>query len=346
MGIAGTAILSMRTCSIFVLALLVSACSESSPAQSSSSNAANAAGPGSGAGGDASAGAGGATASTGAGAGTSGSGGDGPSVYGFPTAWPDGTACGNEDPIYVHVYADDTFILRQSLCTSFEGPFLYLLFGEDKVLLEDSGDGGIPLAATVSQLIDDWLAARGKSSIELVVAHSHGHGDHVAGDGQLANLPNTTVVGTSSQAVAGFFGISNWPDQIVSYDLGGRVVDVIPIPGHHTTHIALYDRRHDLLLTGDTLYPGRLYISDFGAYKSSIARLVDFVATQPVSWVLGTHIEMTTTPGDDFAFGATQHPNEHPLELTQATLQELHQAVQAMGNSPVYQVHDDFIIVP
>lgn len=296
-----------------------------------------------------SAGGGGAatTASVGAGGGIGGEGGTPATVYGFPDAWPNGTSCGTESEIFVHRYADDTFILRQSLCTSFEGPFMYLFFGDDKALLQDTGDGGVPLAATLAALIDERLGATGQSSIELVVTHSHAHGDHTAGDGALAALPNTVVVGHSASAVASFFGITSWPTQSATYDLGGRILDVVPIPGHQSAHIALFDRRHALLLTGDTLYPGRLYIQSFSDYRASTARLVDFVnAGVTPTWVLGTHIEMTTTPGQDYSFGATSHPNEHALELTFGHVEELDAAVQAMGSSPSYQAHDDFIIVP
>jgi hydroxyacylglutathione hydrolase len=299
----------------------------------------------------ASGGAGGAgAASTDGGAGGESPGGAGSGgaaeINGFPSAWPNGTDCNAEEPIFVWAYADDTYILRQSLCTSFEGPFLYLFFGDDKVLLEDTGDGGIPVRDTVQAVIDEWLRANGKASIELIVMHSHSHGDHTNGDGQFAGQPNTTVVGTSLPSVTGFFGIDDWPNQSVTFDLGNRVIDVVPIPGHHPAHVALYDRRRELLLTGDTLYPGRLYVDDFDAYKASTARLSAFVdAGNPVSWVLGTHIEMTTTPMQDFAFGADQHPNEHVLELELSHLQELNAAVQAMSG-PEYEAHDDFIVYP
>jgi glyoxylase-like metal-dependent hydrolase (beta-lactamase superfamily II) len=263
----------------------------------------------------------------------------------FPAQWPDGTACGSEDAITVHQYDENTFILRQSLCTSFEGPFLYLLFGEDRVLLEDTGDGGIPIADVVYGVIDDWLVDHGKNSIELVVVNSHAHGDHVAGNGQFEGQPNTTVVGTSVAAVSTYFGIENWPVDTAAFDLGNRVVDVVPIPGHQASHIALLDHGSNLLLTGDTLYPGRLYIADFAQYETSIGRLVNHVADQTVCWVLGTHIEMTAVPGDDFPFGAMSHPNERELELTLDHLLELQQGVEAMAN-PVIEVHDDFIIYP
>ena len=310
--------------------------------------AAGAAGPGTGpaSGGQGGVGAAGAAGGAGGGPTTGGGGTGGAMTNGFPPMWPSGEACGAEDPIFVWEFAPDTFILRQSLCTSFEGPFLYLLFGEDKVILEDTGDGGIPVQQVVQSIIDQWLVDNGKESIELVVVHSHGHGDHVSGDGQFQGQPNTTVVATGANAVIDFFDIQGWPSETISYDLGGRSVDIIPIPGHQSAHIAIYDPKYELLLTGDTLYPGRLYIQNFGEYVQSVQRLVSFTQTHPVSLVLGTHIEMTNTPGQDFDFGADVHPNERELELTLSHLTELEAAVVAMGNSPQLEVHDDFIVYP
>ena len=40
-------------------------------------------------------------------------------------------------------------------------------------------------------------------------------------------------------------------------DLGDRIIDVIPIPGHDVLSLAYYDRQTGILLTGDGLYPGR-----------------------------------------------------------------------------------------
>ncbi len=265
----------------------------------------------------------------------------------FPAMWINGGPnCGVEPSIQVHWYNDDLCILRQSLCTNFEAPFMYLIFGQTKVLMQDTGAGGIQIRVKAWEVIDQWLAAKGQASIARVISHSHGHGDHVSGDSQFNGQPNTTVVGTSQTAVKNFFGITTWPTQIVQYDLGGRIIDVIPIPGHHSSHIALYDRRTGILFTGDTLYPGRLYISDKAAYKASIQRMIDFVAGKPVCHVLGTHIEMSNTPTVDFPIGSTSHPNEHPLQLGLEHLLELDAALDAMGSNIVYQEHDDFIIYP
>jgi len=41
---------------------------------------------------------------------------------------------------------------------------------------------------------------------------------------------------------------------------------------HEAAHLAFYDAETQLLLTGDTLYPGRLFIDDWTAYQASVAR--------------------------------------------------------------------------
>ena len=258
-----------------------------------------------------------------------------PTDNGFPNHWIDGTACATDPDIQVWSFTKDTHILRQSLCTNFEGPFIYVLVGQTKALMIDTGTGDVDLRPEVTKLV---------GSLPLVVAHSHSHGDHTGGDGSFKGKPNTTVVGTTTAQAHSFFGLTG--NEPVEFDLGGRIVDVMAIPGHQAAHLAFYDRETKILLTGDTLYPGRLYIDDWNAYRASVPRLAAFVANNhPVSWVLGAHIELPKT-GNDFPQGSTQHPNEHPLPLLPSTLTELSAAVQAMGTTPKRQVHTDFIIDP
>jgi glyoxylase-like metal-dependent hydrolase (beta-lactamase superfamily II) len=271
----------------------------------------------------------------------------------FPSGWIHGAANCTVDPdppIQVHAYKDDTFILRQTMCLNFEGPFMYLLLGKKRALFVDTGATSspvtFPLQATVQQLIDAYEAQNGLAGLELIVSHSHGHGDHRQADPQFSGQPNTTVVGTSQSAVQSFFGITNWPDQIVSYDLGQRIIDVIPTPGHQSAHVTYYDRRQDLLLTGDTLYPGFLFISNQPAYRESIDRLVAFSKLNPITYVLGGHIEMTSTPAVAYPYGTAYQPFERKLQLERAHLLELQAALRAMPGSIVYEVHDDFIIDP
>ena len=213
------------------------------------------------------------------------------------------------------------------------------------MLLEDTGYNGAPAASAVGQVIDAWLAEQGKASIELVVVNSHAHGDHTGGNGQFQGQPGTTVVGTSVAAVSDFFGIDNWPGDVGSIDLGNREIEVIPLPGHQSSHIALFDANEGLLLTGDTLYPGRLYIADFPTYVQSIGVVADRFEAEQICHVFGTHIEMTQNAGVDFEFGADEHPNERALDLGWEHVLELRDALDAM-DAPQLEVHDDFIIYP
>ena len=261
--------------------------------------------------------------------------------------WINGTDS-SEPQTQLQLYDADTYVIRQSLLTSDEAPFLYLLFGKDRALLLDTGAGGMKMRPAVDAAIDKWLAAHGRTSIPLVVAHTHGHGDHIAGDAEFAGRPDTTVVGRKPREVAAFFGITDWPKQIVTFDLGGRRLQIIPTPGHQPAHIMIYDERTRLLLSGDSLYPGRLYVPAnlFQDYRDSINRVAEFAGSHAISHILGAHVEMTTTPGKDFMLGAKTHPQEHMLELSSSDLIELKAALAGMGNAVARDVRDDFIVFP
>jgi len=243
-----------------------------------------------------------------------------------------GADCTGVPQFRVHAYNRDFYILRQAACTNYEKPFLYLLFGRERALLLDTGAGNVDVAAVVDTLVRHWLAQqkRPDQSLGLVVAHSHAHGDHVAGDSQFIGRPGTTVVGRDSASVRAFFGVQRWPNEQGSVDLGERMLDVVPIPGHQPASIALYDRRTGVMLTGDTFYPGRLYVRDTAAFAASINRLTAFVRTHEVVHLLGAHIEQTRTPYRDYPVGTVDQPEEHPLPLDRAQLFELDSVVNAM----------------
>lgn len=253
-----------------------------------------------------------------------------------------------EPVIQFHALDAATWILRQSIGTSFEAPFLYLLLGTDRALLLDTGatkeEAEFPLRRTVDALIDGWLLSHPRAGYGLVVAHSHAHGDHTAGDGQFLGRADTTVVGHDAPAVAAFFGITPWPTGVGCLDLGGRELTVLGIPGHEAASVAIWDPRLGVLLTGDTVYPGRLYVRDFGAFEASLGRLVDFTEAHEVAAVLGAHIEMTTTAGRDFALGSTWHPNEAALPMTVDQLRAVRDAAASVRDARGAHQFDDFAI--
>lgn len=264
----------------------------------------------------------------------------------LPSSWLTGGSCPETPAFHLHEYNADLFILRQSGCTNFEKPFLYLLFGDRSAMLVDTGAGSADVAGAVDQAIERWSARHQGRAVSLVVLHSHGHGDHVAGDAQFRTRANTTLVDASPAALTTFFGLKAWPDASTTYSLSGRPIDVIPIPGHEPASIALYDRRTGLLLTGDTLYPGRLYVRDGAAFAASVQRLVAFTRDKPVAHILGAHIENARTPYLDYPQGTTYQPDEHPLELGRAQLLELNEALADMRGAIVRRAFRDFTVWP
>ena len=222
-------------------------------------------------------------------------------------------------PLQVHTYEPQTFILRQSPCANFEANFIYLLIGSDKALLIDTGAVADPKAMPLAKTILELLPEKDGKKLPLLVAHTHRHLDHRAGDPQFASLPSVEVVPFDLPGVRAFFGFNDWPNGIAHIDLGGRTVDVIPTPGHNQTHLAFYDDKTGILFTGDFLMPARLLIEDAGAYRESALRVIDFLKTRQLTHILGGHIELNAA-GRAYRFGSHYHPNEHRLELTRADL--------------------------
>jgi len=253
------------------------------------------------------------------------------------------------DPaIQVHAYDEHTVILRQSKGVSSEAPFMFLLFGNDRALLLDTGATAdpqrFPLRETVDGLIGDWLTRHPREGYELVVAHTHGHNDHVAGDAQFADRPSTTVVAREIAAVHAFFGLAERPEQGVDFDLGGRVLRLLATPGHHAASITVYDPWTGILFTGDTVLPGRLYVQDFPAFTATMERLVSFAGTHRVTHVFGCHVEMTDRPGADFPLGAPYQPGEAAPQMTVEQLVAVRDAALSVADRPGIHGFDDFII--
>jgi hydroxyacylglutathione hydrolase len=269
----------------------------------------------------------------------------------LPIRWlSQGTKCMEIPEWQVHEYNRNLFILRQSPCTDFEKPFIYLLFGKDRALLMDTGSRNGNLAPALLRTVKNWLARNGRSSIPLLVVHSHEHEDHTWGDAEVQAIKDpampVTFVPSEVEATKHFYAIEHWPTDIGHVDLGERVIDVIPIPGHSAVSVALYDRNTAILLAGDSLYPGRLYVKDFPAFQASIERMIRFTEGKPVAQILGNHIEQSSTPFLDYPVGTMYQPNEHELALSRGSLLELEDALQSMHGTPKRLAMRDFSVWP
>ncbi len=234
--------------------------------------------------------------------------------------WREGAAnCDEhtEPPLQVHAYNAQTYILRESLCATFEAPFMYVLIGSRQALLIDTGDIADPHKSSLAETVMGLLPGDGPAKLALLVVHTHRHLDHRAGDGQFANIANVRVVGYDIDSVRRFYGFSQWPNGVAQIDLGDRIVDVIPTPGHNETEVSFYDRDTGLLFSGDFLMPARLLVDDSKAYRASAERLAEFVKDRPVTFVLGGHVEMDAN-GELYPWQSQFHPHEHALQLTKA----------------------------
>ena len=208
----------------------------------------------------------------------------------------------------------------------------------------------------------------------LLVVHTHSHGDHVGGDCLFANRRNVVVVGHGVDAVAQFFSLTKPSDtygtatatatamidessddcsdesHISLFDLGGRILKVFFIPGHYDDHIALYDIDSCVLLSGDFLYRGRLYVENRAAFRRSTQVLNQFEKNNRISAVLGSHVEMTSTPGVDYPDGTLFQPDEPVFYLDSCSIGILHDVVEraAIDNPDNWGVlrTSDFIVTP
>lgn len=237
-----------------------------------------------------------------------------------------------DSAIEVFQYDQSSYVLRQNKCTSYEAPFIYVLFGDEKVLILDTGatesSVDFPLYQTIESLNEQQSNQGRPTPREWLVLHSHSHGDHFAGDVQFEGKPNVTVVAPNSTGIEQFFDSNHWPDEQMDIELGRRKVTIIPTPGHQEEAIAIYDAQTQWLLTGDTFYPGLIYVKEWDDYKKSIARLVTFTNEHEVSAVLGAHIEMTSKAGEYYPIGTIYQPDEASLVLMPKDLVALNSALK------------------
>ncbi|MGW5237322.1 MBL fold metallo-hydrolase [Monashia sp. NPDC004114] len=267
-------------------------------------------------------------------------------------AWNHGSESSkhNADPdLQVHWYDEHTVILRQNKAVNYEAPFLFLLFGSERALLVDTGatasPGYFPVRQVVDDLVGSWLVHHRRLGYELLVMHTHSHRDHVAGDPQFRDRPNTTLVAADRDSAWGFLGLEDAEGACI-LDLGQRELEVMATPGHDTAAITYYDPWTGFLLTGDTVYPGRLYIEDWPAYSRTIDRLIALTERRPVTHLLGCHIEMTREPGVDYPVRTTYQPDEPPLELAPSRLRAIRSLLDEIGPTPARRAAPDFILWP
>jgi glyoxylase-like metal-dependent hydrolase (beta-lactamase superfamily II) len=179
----------------------------------------------------------------------------------------------------------------------FEEVISYLILGKKRAVLFDTGLGVGKISAAVARL----------TSLPITVINSHTHFDHVGGNAEFQEIWNRDLPYTQQNArgqtnvysrdalgperLCGALPAGTKPDSYSirpwktthplqdgeRVDLGGRELEVVFTPGHTPDSLALLDRQNGLLFTGDTFYPGPIYLftpeTDFAAYAQSVTKL-------------------------------------------------------------------------
>jgi glyoxylase-like metal-dependent hydrolase (beta-lactamase superfamily II) len=188
----------------------------------------------------------------------------------------------------------------------------YLLVGDASAVLFDTGMG----------VGDIGEAVRSVTDLPVTAVCSHADFDHVGGAASFADValpdhPRARAAAAGyprpalgeTYAPAGFveipegfdygaFGLP--PFRAARYLREGDVVEAAPFrlrvvaaPGHTPDSICLFDDATGLLLAGDALYEGRIFVSDFGAFAATVRKLLALAPRR----ILPAHNGSDFTPG-------------------------------------------------
>jgi len=163
---------------------------------------------------------------------------------------------------------------------SFGNVYCYLMIGTEQALLFDTAYGVGNIRAFVEEITDK----------PIIVVNSHGHYDHTGGNPWWDTVyagpgAEKTMKKAFTDDMQQIHNSRPYPDYKVNtvreghvFDLGQRKVEVIEIPAHHESSIALLDRDNRALYTGDELEAGQVLL---------------FVRNQPLPYkeVVSSHLQ-------------------------------------------------------
>lgn len=176
--------------------------------------------------------------------------------------------------------------------------YAYLILGDRRALLFDSGTGTRDISPVVASL----------TRLPVTVMVSHLHFDHLGGIAPfrhiaMIDLPETRADvsggiftpgryefgGLADKRVRPRFKVSEWIKPGDMIDLGGRELQVLSTPGHTPSSVSLYDAAGKRLFTGDYIYPTTIYAFGAGASRSAYhATAQRLLATIPPDTILWT----------------------------------------------------------
>lgn len=146
----------------------------------------------------------------------------------------------------------------------------FLILGDQRALLLDTG----------AQECDLLGLIRSVTALPLLVLHTHGDGDHTANDGLFSDIyAHPDEFSLLRRFRPGLKAQLHPITGASSFDLGGRILQVIETPGHTPGSICLLDRQNRILFSGDTVSYGPVFLfgdhRDIHTYRQTLAKLLE-----------------------------------------------------------------------
>jgi glyoxylase-like metal-dependent hydrolase (beta-lactamase superfamily II) len=246
----------------------------------------------------------------------------------------------SDDWFQVYRLHDDLYAISEPY--QWQEVISYLIIGEERALLFDSGNG----MGDIKRVVDALTA------LPVTVLASHSHIDHVGGHYQFETVlaPDTAFtedrakgrgnafVREEASAVALCRPLPNGVtednhhtrpftptarvEEGTKIDLGGTVLEVMMIAGHTPDSLMLFDPKNSRLFTGDSYYKGPIWLyageTDLAAYARSIRRMAGLVPQ--LKSVHGAHNEPHSDPKELIkvrnAFTAIMDGKRKPDDIT------------------------------
>ena len=157
------------------------------------------------------------------------------------------------------------------------GVRIFVLEGNDKALMIDSGMT-LPNAAEVAKTLTD---------LPLELLNTHADRDHISGNAAFESLYMSPLEEPSYRASGGT-GTVIPVRQGDTIDLGGRVLEIVDLPGHTPGSIAVLDPECRALISGDPIQDGRIFMfgktRDMQKYASSLRALSSYDGRYDEIW--------------------------------------------------------------